>query len=68
LTAANAADPNGDESAVVATALDYFEGWFEGDATRMERALHPGLAKRSLGQGDPDSAELRSLTKDGWSS
>jgi Putative lumazine-binding len=49
---------------ITQTALDYFEGWFEGDATRMERALHPGLAKRSLGQGDPDSAELRSLTKD----
>jgi hypothetical protein len=53
-----------DEAAVVAAALDYFEGWFEGDATRMERALHPALAKRSLGQGDPDSAELRSLTKE----
>jgi len=30
----------------------------------MERALHPGLAKRSLGQIDPDSRELRSHTKD----
>jgi hypothetical protein len=28
--------------------LDYFEGWFDGDATRMERALHPKLAKRAL--------------------
>jgi hypothetical protein len=53
-----------DEAAVVAVALDYFEGWFEGDATRMERALHPGLAKRSLSQVDPDSPELRSLTKE----
>ena len=53
-----------DEEAVVATALDYFEGWFEGDATRMERALDPGLAKRSLSQSDPDSKELRSLTKE----
>ena len=53
-----------DEAAVVAAALDYFEGWFEGDATRMDRALHPGLAKRSLSQGDPDSTELRSLTKE----
>ena len=32
-------------------ALDYFEGWFDGDAARMERALHPDLAKRS-----PDDA------------
>lgn len=36
------------EAAVVAAVLDYFEGWFDGDAVRMERALHPGLAKRSL--------------------
>ena len=31
--------------------LDYFEGWFEGDATRMERALHPALAKRDVVEG-----------------
>lgn len=36
------------EAAVVSAALDYFEGWFGGDAARVERALHPGLAKRSL--------------------
>lgn len=34
--------------AVTATALDYFEGWFDGDAARMERALHPELCKRAL--------------------
>ena len=55
---------NSEEAAVVAVALDYFEGWFEGDVTRMDRALHPGLAKRSLSQVDPDSTELRSLTKE----
>ena len=58
------ATQSSDEAAVVAAALDYFEGWFEGDPTRMDRALHPGLAKRSLGQADPESAELRSLTKE----
>jgi hypothetical protein len=31
------------------TALDYVEGWYNGDAARMERALHPDLAKRHLG-------------------
>ena len=36
------------EAAIVSAVLDYFEGWFDGDAGRMERALHPGLAKRSL--------------------
>ena len=34
--------------AIERTVLDYFEGWFEGDAARMERALHPELAKRTL--------------------
>ncbi len=38
------------EAAIVSAVLDYFEGWFDGDAARMERALHPGLAKRSLEQ------------------
>ena len=37
-----------DEIAIVDTVLDYFEGWFDADAARMERALHPELAKRSL--------------------
>ena len=31
--------------------LDYFEGWFDGDPIRMERALHPGLAKHAVDQG-----------------
>jgi len=35
-----------DSAAIRATALDYIEGWFTGDATRMEAALHPQLAKR----------------------
>jgi len=35
------------EAAVVTAVLDYFEGWFDGDAGRMERALHPDLVKRS---------------------
>jgi hypothetical protein len=38
--------PDGD--AVVRCALDYFEGWFDGDPERMRRALHSDLAKRSL--------------------
>jgi hypothetical protein len=48
-----------DEDAIKSAVLDYFEGWFEGDAARMERALHPRLAKRSLGNGalDEDTAE-----------
>lgn len=29
-----------------AAALDYIEGWYEGNAERMARAVHPELAKR----------------------
>ena len=34
--------------AIRKTALDYGEGWYEGDTERMERALHPELAKRMI--------------------
>ena len=35
-----------DRQAITQTALDYVEGWYEGNPERMERALHPDLAKR----------------------
>jgi hypothetical protein len=35
-----------DSAAIKATALDYIEGWYQGNAERMERAVHPDLAKR----------------------
>jgi Putative lumazine-binding len=35
-----------DSAAIRATALDYVEGWYEGSAERMGRALHPELVKR----------------------
>lgn len=37
-----------DDEAIRKTALDYIEGWYTGDAARMERALHPELAKRMI--------------------
>jgi hypothetical protein len=42
------ADRTTAETAIVETVLDYFEGWFDGDAARMERPLQPDLAKRAL--------------------
>ncbi len=35
-----------DSAAIVATAHDYIDGWWTGDAARMARALHSHLAKR----------------------
>jgi Putative lumazine-binding len=48
-----------ERAAIESVALDYYEGWFEGDAARMERALHPELVKRSLGD---DGSTLRTLS------
>jgi len=44
-TVANAQTP-ADAAAIKQTALDYIEGYYEGNAERMEKALHPDLAKR----------------------
>jgi ketosteroid isomerase-like protein len=38
-----------DRELITRTALDYFEGWFDGDVERMDRALHPDLVKRRAG-------------------
>ena len=35
-----------DTAAIRAAALDYAEGWYEGNPDRMGRALHPELVKR----------------------
>jgi Putative lumazine-binding len=35
-----------DSAAIRTAALDYAEGWYEGNADRMARALHPELVKR----------------------
>ena len=42
-----------DSAAIRATALDYVEGWYAGDTTRMARAVHPDLVKRIVQTG-PD--------------
>ena len=37
-----------EHAAITKTSLDYIEGWYAGDAARMEQALYPELAKRVL--------------------
>jgi hypothetical protein len=53
---------SGDEGPVARAARDYIEGWFDGDSARMERALHPQLAKRSLEQDASGAESVRTLT------
>ncbi len=40
------AQTNADSIAIEKTALDYIQGYYSGNPERMERALHPELAKR----------------------
>ena len=47
-----------DQAAIRQAALDYIEGWYEGSVERMERALHPELAKRIV-QRNPQNNQSR---------
>lgn len=58
-TAAVAAEP--EAAAIEACARDYIEGWYAGDAARMERALHPELAKRIVKRGPDGRGELQNM-------
>ena len=40
-------DRTADVKAIEAAALNYVEGWYEGNPGRMEKALHPDLHKRA---------------------
>ena len=73
VSASAVADLAGDRVAIRETVLDYIEGWYSGDAARMEQALHPDLAKRIVVEEDghfqlqPLSAlGLVQRTRSGW--
>jgi len=51
-----------DSAGIRATALDYIEGWYTNDASRMERALHPKLAKRMVWADSAGKSHLVDLT------
>ena len=42
------ADNTKDKEGVEKAALDYIEGWYEGNVERMERCLHTDLQKREI--------------------
>ncbi len=67
MEAVETAERSGDREAVVAAALDYFEGWFDGNEARMERALHPSLVKRRAGEelGITTKERMLELTRQG---
>ena len=41
-------DPDADRAAIRQAALDYADGFYEGSAERVARAVHPALLKRGL--------------------
>ena len=54
-----------DVAAIESVAADYIEGWYAGDAVRMDRALHDDLAKRIMVVDEESGSEsFRTWTKD----
>lgn len=51
-----------DKAAIKQTALDYIEGWYEGNPERMERALHPELAKRIVRSNQEGRSRLDQMS------
>lgn len=48
LTAEEKVDMEKEKAAIKETALNYIEGWYEGSAERMAKALHPEFHKVGL--------------------
>ena len=59
---ADAQTADADREAIKATALDYIEGWYEGNPERTERALHPDLAKRIVRTNDKGQSMLQQMS------
>ena len=54
-----------DLAAIRRVSQDYWDSWFQGDAERMARSLHPDLAKRHIKRNSQTGVEyLAHLTRD----
>lgn len=51
-----------DSAGIRQAALDYIEGYYEGDGARMERAVHPELAKRIVRSGENGRSQLSQMS------
>lgn len=56
------AQTDADREAVKRTALNYAEGWYEGNADKMESALSPDLAKRIANTNAQGRSSLGAMT------
>jgi hypothetical protein len=59
---ASAQGPSAEAAAIKQTALDYIEGWYEGNVERMERALHPELAKRIVRTNKEGASQFSNMS------
>jgi hypothetical protein len=59
---AGVAQTDADREAIKRTALNYAEGWYEGDAAKMESALSPDLAKRIVRTNSQGQSGLGQMT------
>jgi hypothetical protein len=62
LTSTVAAQTARDTAGIRTAAQDYIEGWYTADAARMERALHPELAKRNVSADERGRARLTQMS------
>jgi hypothetical protein len=51
-----------EREAIKRTALNYAEGWYEGNADKMESSLHPDLAKRIVRTNDKGQSGLGQMS------
>lgn len=62
LTTRAAAQSAADSAGIRQAALDYIDGYYTGDAERMERAVHPELAKRIVRTNDQGRQMLSQMS------
>lgn len=62
LTSLAHAQSTADATGIKQAALDYIEGWYEGNSERMERALHPELAKRIVRTNKEGASNLGQMS------
>ena len=52
-----------DYEEVYKTALNYIEGWYEGNQERMTKALHPNMIKRCIKENDINELNYKTMMK-----
>lgn len=51
-----------DSTAIKATALDFIEGWYEGDAERFEKSLHKDLISKVVTSNTQNTSRIENFS------